>query len=165
MVVPTPTVDTLIISSSIFNNDLPDISEVSFKNTIVVDIPTLVDSPTDIIVVIPTGLWITLSIVIKDLTVASSDGTERLLVFAIPTTLVNDTAAPIDAKVAEIATLILSASSLITKTVGGNNVVAATPALVSDVFAIPIDDWAVCGLYTNSSPVLKFCFGIFTICV
>ena len=84
MVVPTPTVDTLIISSSILNNDLPDISEVSFKNTIVVDIPTLVDSPTDIAVVIPKGLWIMLSIVIKDLMVAFSDGTESVLVFAIP---------------------------------------------------------------------------------
>ena len=81
-----------------------------------------------------------LSIVIKDLMVAFSDGTESVLVFAIPTTLVNDTAAPADAKVAEIATLILSPSSLITKRVDGNNVVAATPALVSDVFAIPIDD-------------------------
>ena len=72
--------------------------------------------------------------------VASSDGTERVLVFAIPTTLVNDTAAPADAKVAEIATLILSASSLITKTSDGKNVVADIPALVSPVFAIPIRD-------------------------
>ena len=100
-----------------------------------------------------------LSMVIKDRIVAFSEGTERVLVFAIPTTLVNDTAIPADAKVAEIATLIVSGSSLITKTVDGNNVVAATPALASDVFAIPMGDCPVCGLYTNSSPVLKLCFG------
>ena len=53
--------------------------------------------------------------------------------------LTNDTATPAFAKVAEIATLILSLSPLIAKTVDGNNVVAATPALMSDVFAIPIE--------------------------
>ena len=82
--------------------------------------------------------------------VAFSDGIERALVLPSPTTLVNDAAIPADAKVAEIATLILSASSLIAKRVEGNKFVTATPALISDVFAIPILPFNA--LYTNSSP-------------
>ena len=108
--------------------------------------PTVLANPTEIAVVIPNGLWIILSIVIKLLIVAFSDGTDKVWVFPIPVVLTNDTATPAFAKVAEIATLILSWSSLIIKRVDGNKVVAATPALTSDVFAIPIADCPVCGL-------------------
>ena len=83
---------------------------------------------------------------IKLLTVAFSDGTDKVWEFPIPAILTNDTAIPAFAKVAEIATLILSWSSLITKRVDGNKVVAATPALTSDVLAILIADCPVCGL-------------------
>ena len=55
-------------------------------------------------VVIPSGLWITLSMVIKLLIVAFSDGTDKVWVFPIPVVLMNDTAIPEFAKVAEIAT-------------------------------------------------------------
>ena len=45
-----------------------------------------------------------LSIVIKDLIVASSEGTEKKLVLPIPITLVNETADPAIARLAAIAT-------------------------------------------------------------
>ena len=119
------------------------------------DNPTAVDRPTETTVENPTGLWIILSMLIKPLIVASSGGTETVFVLPIPITLVNVTASPAEAKLAAIATWIVSESTLIAKISDGNKVVAATPVFVSDVVPIPIGDWPVWGLYINLSPVLK----------
>ena len=119
-------------------------SDMSVKNTESVDIPTSVLNPTEIAVVIPNGLWIILSILIKLLIVAFSEGTDKVWVFPIPVVLTNDTATPAFAKVSATATLIESISSLMTKTVEGNKVVTPIPGTV--VAAILIADWPVCGL-------------------
>ena len=72
--------------------------------------------------------------------------------------LVNETAVPAFAKLAAVATWIISASILIAKTLDGNSVVTPMPG--TSVLAIPIDDWPDCGLYINLSPVLKLCLGM-----
>ena len=95
-------------------------------------------------VVIPTGLWIILSMLINVLMVASLDGTDKVWLVPIPLTLVNDTATPAFAKLFATATLIKSLSYLIAKTVEGNKLVTPIPGTV--VAAIPIADWPVCGL-------------------
>ena len=79
------------ISSSILSKDLPAISETSFKKIEVLPTPTVLANPTEIAVVIPNGLWIILSIVIKLLIVAFSDGTDKVWVFPIPVTFMNVT--------------------------------------------------------------------------
>ena len=135
---------TLNISSSILSKDLPAISETSFKKIEVLPIPTVLANPTEIAVVIPNGLWIMLSIVIKLLIVAFSDGTDKVWVFPIPVVSINDTAIPALAKVAEIATLMLSWSSLIAKRVDGNKVVTPIPG--TSVDSITIADWPTYGL-------------------
>ena len=117
---------------------------MSFKKMEVVPTPTELASPTKITVVIPTGLWITLSILINVLIVASSDGTDNVWLVPIPLTLTKDTATPALAKVLATATLIVSLDSLIANTVDGNKLVTPIPGTV--VAAIPIADWPVCGL-------------------
>ena len=144
LVDPTPTKFTFNISLSILRSDLPSISDTSFKNIEFVDTPTCVDNPTEIAVVIPTGLWITLSILINVLIVASLDGTDNVWLVPIPLTFTNDTETPASAKLFATATLIKSLSSLIAKIVGGNKLVTPIPGTV--VAAIPIADWPVCGL-------------------
>ena len=139
---PTPTKFTFNISLSILKSDLPCISDILFKNIELVDIPTWVDNPTEIAVVIPTGLWIILSTVIKVRIVASLDGTDNVWLVPIPLPLVNDTATPEFAKLFATATLIESLSSLIAKTVDGNKLVTPMPGTV--VVAILIADWPVC---------------------
>jgi len=104
-----------------------------------------------------------LSILINVLIVASSAGTDNVWLVPIPVTLVKETAVPAFAKLAAVATCIMSLSTFIAKTVDGNNVVMPIPG--TSVLAIPIDDCPDCGLYNNLSPVLKLCFGIVSWCV
>ena len=56
----------------------------------------------------------------------------------IPVILVNDTAVPAFAKLAAVATCIISLSTFIAKTVDGSSVVRPIPG--TSVLAIPIDD-------------------------
>ena len=143
LVDPTPTRLTFNISSSILKSDFAEIFEISFKKTDVLPTPTVVARPTEITVVIPTGLWITLSILINDLIEEFIGGTENECVCPIPAPLVNETPIPEFAKLAATATLIVLSSSLIAKTVDGNRSVKPIP--VTLVVAIPMG-WLLKGL-------------------
>ena len=115
---------------------------------------------TEIAVEIATGLWIILSIVINDLIVASSAGTDNLWLVPIPLIVVKVTAVPAEAKLAATATLITSFVSFIAYTSDGNIFVTPTPGTV--VFSIPIAVWPTPGAYFKCSAVLNSCLGIVT---
>ena len=136
---PTPTASTLINSFSIFINPA-DTLEILCKNTCVEPEPTAVDNWRGIFFLKVNGLWITLSIVIKVLLVASSVGTANVWVFPVPT-LVIVNAVPafaldaLDANLNLVFSLIPSFTSTIAYTSSGKKFVL-TPDIVA--VSIPI---------------------------